>query len=111
MFSDDKKTKKGRSKGSDTYKHKGYYLKSTSPLAKNNSDNNTNIYSDTISQQNDKMPEKSIEERILETLIAIKNSLKGGNEGSKIEFNINKNSKEDIINEVTKDLVIALGNT
>ena len=111
LFSDDKKTKKGRSKGSDTYKHNGYYLKSTSPLAKNNSDNNTNIYSDTISQQNDKMPEKSIEERILETLIAIKNSLKGGNEGSKIEFNINKNSKEDIINEVTKDLVIALGNT
>lgn len=111
LFSDDKKTKKGSSKGSDTYKHNGYYLKGTSPLAKNNSDNNTNIYSDTISQQNDKMPEKSIEERILETLIAIKNSLKGGNEGSKIEFNINKNSKEDIINEVTKDLVIALGNT
>lgn len=111
LFSDDEKTKKGRSKSSDTYKHNGYYLKGTSPLAKNNSDNNTNIYSDTISQQNDKMPEKSIEERILETLIAIKNSLKGGNEGSKIEFNINKNSKEDIINEVTKDLVIALGNT
>lgn len=110
LFSDDKKTKKGRSKGSDTYKHNGYYLKGTSPLAKNNSDNNTNIYSDTISQQNDKMPEKSIEERILETLIAIKNSLKGGNEGSKIEFNINKNSKEDIINEVVKDLVIALDN-
>ena len=110
LFSDDKKTKKGRSKSLDTYKHNGYYLKGTSPLAKNNSDNNTNIYSDTISQQNDKMPEKSIEERILETLIAIKNSLKSSNGGSKIEFNISKNDKEDIINEVVKDLVIALGN-
>lgn len=110
LFSDDKKTKKGRSKSLDTYKHNGYYLKGTSPLAKNNSDNNTNIYSDTISQQNDKMPEKSIEERILETLIAIKNNLKSSNEGSKIEFNISKNDKEDIINEVVKDLVIALDN-
>ena len=110
LFSDDKKTKEGRSKSLDTYKHNGYYLKGTSPLAKNNSDNNTNIYSDTISQQNDKMPEKSIEERILETLIAIKNNLKSSNEGSKIEFNISKNDKEDIINEVVKDLVIALDN-
>lgn len=110
LFSDDKKTKKGRSESLDTYKHNGYYLKGTSPLAKNNSDNNTNIYSDTISQQNDKMPEKSIEERILETLIAIKNNLKSSNEGSKIEFNISKNDKEDIINEVVKDLVIALDN-
>lgn len=110
LFSDDKKTKKGRSESLDTYKHNGYYLKGTSPLAKNNSDNNTNIYSDTISQQNDKMPEKSIEERILETLIAIKNNLKSSNEGSKIKFNISKNDKEDIINEVVKDLVIALDN-
>ena len=109
LFKDDNKGKKVGSKRSSTYKHNGYYLKGTSLMSKNNSDN-TNIYSDTVSQQNNKISEKSIEEKILENLISIKDRLKEFNEGSKIEFNINKNSKEDIINEVVKDLVIALDN-
>lgn len=109
LFKDDNKGKKVGSKRSSTYKHNGYYLKGTSLMSKNNSDN-TNIYSDTVSQQNNKISEKSIEEKILENLISIKDRLKEFNEGTKIEFNINKNSKEDIINEVVKDLVIALDN-
>lgn len=110
LFKDDNKGKKVGSKRSSTYKHNGYYLKGTSLMSKNNSDN-TNIYSDTVSQQNNKISEKSIEEKILENLISIKDRLKEFNEGTKIEFNINKNSKEDIINEAIKDLTIALGNS
>lgn len=164
LFSDDEKTKKGRSKSSDTYKHNGYYLKGTkvinaatgnnynsysnktsnnynsssinkeiynsisngvnnkktlnnyntslTEIANKNEENknysSNNIYSNSITENNNV---KTIDEKILEILISIKNTLKSTNKSSKIEFNINKNSKEDIINEVTKDLVIALGNT
>lgn len=163
LFSDDKKTKKGRAKGSDTYKHNGYYLKGTkvinaatgnnynsysnktsnnynsssinkeiynsisnginnkktlnnynnslTEIANKNEENknysSNNIYSNSITENNNV---KTIDEKILEILVSIKNSLKSTNESSKIEFNINKNSKEDIINEVVKDLVIALDN-
>ncbi|MEE1477124.1 phage tail tape measure protein [Fusobacterium sp.] len=163
LFSDDKKTKKGRAKGSDTYKHNGYYLKGTkvinaatgnnynsysnktsnnynsssinkeiynsisngvnnkktlnnynnslTEIANKNEENknysSNNIYSNSITENNNV---KTIDEKILEILISIKNTLKSTNKSSKIEFNISKNDKEDIINEVVKDLVIALDN-
>lgn len=163
LFSDDKKTKKGRAKGSDTYKHNGYYLKGTkvinaatgnnynsysnktsnnynsssinkeiynnisngvnnkktlnnynnslTEIANKNEENknysSNNIYSNSITENNNV---KTIDEKILEILVSIKNSLKSNNESPKIEFNISKNDKEDIINEVVKDLVIALDN-
>ena len=163
LFSDDKKTKKGRAKGSDTYKHNGYYLKGTkvinaatgnnynsysnktsnnynsssinkeiynsisngvnnkktlnnyntslTEIANKNEENknysSNNIYSNSITENNNV---KTIDEKILEILISIKNTLKSTNKSSKIKFNISKNDKEDIINEVVKDLVIALDN-
>ena len=163
LFSDDNnKTKKGRAKGSDTYKHNGYYLKGTkvinaatgnnynsysnktsnnynsssinkeiynnisngvnnktsnnynnslTEIANKNEENknysSNNIYSNSITENNNV---KTIDEKILEILVSIKNSLKSNNESPKIEFNISKNDKEDIINEVVKDLVIALDN-
>lgn len=101
---------KTQARNNNTYKHNGYYLKGTKLINNFTNSNQSNVYSESYSNEN-VIQEKTVSERILETLIAIKNNLKGSNEGSKIEFNINRNDKEEIINEVVKDLVIALGNT
>lgn len=100
---------KSSHRSNDIYKHNGYYLKGTKLINNSTNSNQSNVYSESYSNENS-IQEKTVGERILETLIAIKNNLKSSNEGSKIEFNISKNDKEDIINEVVKDLVIALDN-
>lgn len=106
--------------GKNKIKHNGYYLKGTK-----NSGTNGSIYNNNSSSSNSNTVytsapvEKTIEEKMLDTLLAIKNLLsfkgeKGNNEAtnnSQIVININKgDSVEDIISQVVEDLTIALGN-
>ena len=101
-------------------KHNGYYLKGTK-----NSGPNESVYNNNSSTSNSNtvytsaFVEKTIEEKMLDTLLAIKNLLsfkgeKGNNtatNNSQIVININKgDSVEDIISQVVEDLTIALGN-
>lgn len=101
-------------------KHNGYYLKGTK-----NSGPNGSVYNNNSSSSNSNtvytsaFVEKTIEEKMLDTLLAIKNLLsfkgeKGNNtatNNSQIVININKgDSVEDIISQVVEDLTIALGN-
>lgn len=106
--------------GKNKIKHNGYYLKGTK-----NSGTNGSVYNNSSSSSNSNNVytsapvEKTIEEKMLDTLLAIKNLLsfkgeKGNNEAtnnSQIVININKgDSVEDIISQVVEDLTIALGN-
>lgn len=101
-------------------KHNGYYLKGTK-----NTGNSGSIYNNNSSSSNSNSiyasapVEKTIEEKMLDTLLAIKNllSFKGeksnntATNNSQIVININKgDSVEDIISQVVEDLTIALGN-
>lgn len=101
-------------------KHNGYYLKGTK-----NSGTNGSVYNNSSSSSNSNNVytsapvEKTIEEKMLDTLLAIKNllSFKGeksnnaATNNSQIVININKGDKvEDIISQVVEDLIIELGN-
>lgn len=75
---------------------------------KNYSSNN--IYSEHNSSEN-KVSEKTIEEKIFDTLLSIKDLLSSKkSESSRVQINVSKNDKEDIISQVVEDLTIALGN-
>ena len=101
-------------------KHNGYYLKGTK-----NSGTNGNVYNNSSNSSNfnsvyTSMPvEKTIEEKMLDTLLAIKNllSFKGeksnntATNNSHIVININKGDNiSDIISQVVEDLTVILGN-
>lgn len=101
-------------------KHNGYYLKGTK-----NSGTNGNVYNNSSNSSNSNsvytsMPvEKTIEEKMLDTLLAIKNllSFKGeksnntATNNSQIVININKGDNiSDIISQVVEDLTVILGN-
>lgn len=101
-------------------KHNGYYLKGTK-----NSGTNGNVYNNSSNSSNfnsvyTSMPvEKTIEEKMLDTLLAIKNllSFKGeksnntATNNSQIVININKGDNiSDIISQVVEDLTVILGN-
>lgn len=82
-------------------------------LNENNDNKNyssNNIYSEYNSSEN-KVPEKTMEEKILEALVSIKDLLSSKkSDSSRVQINISKNDKEDIISQVVEDLTIALGN-
>lgn len=101
-------------------KHNSYYLKGTK-----NSGTNGNVYNNSSNSSNSNsvytsMPvEKTIEEKMLDTLLAIKNllSFKGeksnntATNNSQIVININKGDNiSDIISQVVEDLTVILGN-
>lgn len=101
-------------------KHNGYYLKGTKNNSVNGNIYNSNSNSSTSNNIYTSAPvEKTIEEKMLDTLLAIKNLLNFKGEksnntatnNSQIVININKgDSVEDIISQVVEDLTIALGN-
>lgn len=96
-------------KSTDNYKHNGYYLKG-SKVINNSSNTSSNVYSENISSEN-KVLEKTMEEKILDTLLSIKDLLSSKNsDNSRVQINVSKNDKEDIISQVVEDLTIALGN-
>lgn len=110
----------GSGTGNGKIKHNGYYLKGTK-----NSGTNGSVYNNSSSSSNSNNVytsapvEKTIEEKMLDTLLAIKNllSFKGeesnntATNNSQIVININKGDKvEDIISQVVEDLIIELGN-
>ena len=96
-------------KESNNYKHNGYYLKG-SKVINNSSSSSSNVYSEYNSSEN-KVTEKTMEEKILDTLLSIKDLLSSKNsDNSKVQINISKNDKEEIISQVVEDLTIALGN-
>lgn len=82
-------------------------------LNENNDNKNyssNNIYSEYNTSEN-KIPEKTMEEKILEALVSIKDLLSSKkSDSSRVQINISKNDKEDIISQVVEDLTIALGN-
>lgn len=82
-------------------------------LNENNDNKNyssNNIYSEYNTSEN-KVPEKTMEEKIFETLVSIKDLLSSKkSDSSRVQINISKNDKEDIISQVVEDLTIALGN-
>lgn len=106
--------------GKNKIKHNGYYLKGTKNIGNSGSIyNNSSSSSNSNSIYTSAPVEKTIEEKMLDTLLAIKNLLsfkgeKGNNtatNNSQIVININKgDSVEDIISQVVEDLTIALGN-
>lgn len=99
----------GATKSTDNYKHNGYYLKG-SKVINNSSNTSSNVYSENISSEN-KVPEKTMEEKILDTLLSIKDLLSSKNsDNSRVQINVSKNDKEEIISQVVEDLTIALGN-
>lgn len=52
-----------------------------------------------------------MEEKILEALVSIKDLLSSKkSDSSRVQINVSKNDKEDIISQVVEDLTIALGN-
>ena len=89
----------------NNYTHNGYYLKGT----KNLSNASSNIYTNNLTEN--KLIEKSPEEKIVELLTNIKDLLssKKSND-SKVQINVTKESNEDILSQVVEDLTIALGN-
>lgn len=110
----------GSGTGNGKIKHNGYYLKGTK-----NSGTNGNVYNNSSNSSNSNsvytsMPvEKTIEEKMLDTLLAIKNllSFKGeksnntATNNSQIVININKGDNiSDIISQVVEDLTVILGN-
>lgn len=97
-------------KNINTYKHNGYYLKGSKVTNNNSSDISSSVYSEYSSTEN-KVSEKTMEEKILDTLLSIKDLLSNRNaDNSKIQINISKNDKEEIISQVVEDLAIAMGN-
>lgn len=93
------------SSSSDKYIHNGYYLKGT----KNLSNTSSNVYTNNTTEN--KVIEKSPEEKIIELLISIKELLSSKKtNNSKVQINISKESNEDILSQVVEDLTIALGN-
>lgn len=110
----------GSGTGNGKIKHNGYYLKGTK-----NSGTNGSVYNNSSNSSNSNsvytsMPvEKTIEEKMLDTLLAIKNllSFKGeksnntATNNSQIVININKGDNiSDIISQVVEDLTVILGN-
>lgn len=110
----------GSGTGNGKIKHNGYYLKGTK-----NSGTNGNVYNNSSSSSNSNNVytsapvEKTIEEKMLDTLLAIKNllSFKGeksnntATNNSQIVININKGDNiSDIISQVVEDLTVILGN-
>lgn len=106
--------------GNGKIKHNGYYLKGTK-----NSGTTGNVYNNNSSSSNSNNVytstpvEKTIEEKMLDALLSIKNLLsskgeKGNNEApsnSQIIININKGDNiNDIVAQVVEDLTIALAN-
>lgn len=106
--------------GNGKIKHNGYYLKGTK-----NSGTTGNVYNNNSSSSNSNNVytstpvEKTIEEKMLDALLSIKNLLsskgeKGNNEApsnSQIIININKGDNiNDIVAQVAEDLTIALAN-
>ena len=99
----------GATQSAESYKHNGYYLKG-SKVVNNSSNGTSNIYSEYNTSEN-KVPEKTIEEKIFDTLLSIKDLLSSKNsESSRVQINVSKNDKEEIISQVVEDLTIALGN-
>lgn len=99
----------GATQSAESYKHNGYYLKG-SKVINNSSSSSSNIYSEYNTSEN-KVPEKTIEEKIFDTLLSIKDLLSSKNsESSRVQINVSKNDKEEIISQVVEDLTIALGN-
>lgn len=99
----------GATQSAESYKHNGYYLKG-SKVVNNSSNSTSNIYSEYNTSEN-KVPEKTIEEKIFDTLLSIKDLLSSKNsESSRVQINVSKNDKEEIISQVVEDLTIALGN-
>ena len=99
----------GATQSAESYKHNGYYLKG-SKVVNNSSNSTSNIYSEYNTSEN-KAPEKTIEEKIFDTLLSIKDLLSSKNsESSRVQINVSKNDKEEIISQVVEDLTIALGN-
>ena len=99
----------GATQSAESYKHNGYYLKG-SKVVNNSSNSTSNIYSEYNTSEN-KVPEKTIEEKIFDTLLTIKDLLSSKNsESSRVQINVSKNNKEEIISQVVEDLTIALGN-
>lgn len=93
------------SSSSDKYIHNGYYLKGT----KNLSNTSSNVYTNNTTEN--KVIEKSPEEKIIELLISIKELLSSKKTNdSKVQINVTKESSEDILSQVVEDLTIALGN-
>ena len=114
------------SSSSDKYIHNGYYLKGTKNLSntsvnsavtnnkKSNEENDystsNNVYNSYSTSQN-KVIEKSPEEKIVELLTNIKDLLSSKKSSdSKVQINVRKESNEDILSQVVEDLTIALGN-
>lgn len=110
----------GSGTGNGKIKHNGYYLKGTK-----NSGTNGSVYNNSSSSSNSNnvytsaSVEKTIEEKMLDTLLAIKNllSFKGeksnntATNNSQIVININKGDNiSDIISQVVEDLTVILGN-
>lgn len=94
----------------NNYRHNGYYLKGSTVVNNSSSDVSSSVYSEYSSTEN-KVPEKTMEEKILDTLLSIKDLLSNKNaDNSKIQINISKNDKEEIISQVVEDLAIAMGN-
>lgn len=101
-------------------KHNGYYLKGTKNTGSSGSIyNNSSSSSNSNSIYTSAPVEKTIEEKMLDALLSIKNLLsskgeKGNNEAtnnSQIVININKGDNvSDIISQVVEDLTIILGN-
>ena len=99
----------GATQSAESYKHNGYYLKG-SKVINNSSSSSSNVYSEYNTSEN-KVPEKTIEEKIFDTLLSIKDLLSSKNsESSRVQINVSKNDKEEIISQVVEDLQIALGN-
>ena len=105
---------------SSKIKHNGYYSKGAKNLTNNsNSTIYNNSNSDNSVYTSSAPVEKTIEEKMLDALLSIKNLLsskgeKGNNKtnsNSQVVININKgDTAEDIISQVVEDLTIALGN-
>lgn len=110
----------GSGTGNGKIKHNGYYLKGTK-----NSGTNGSVYNNSSSSSNSNNVytsapvEKTIEEKMLDTLLTIKNllSFKGeksnntATNNSQIVININKGDNiSDIISQVVEDLTVILGN-
>ena len=101
-------------------KHNGYYLKGTKNSGTNGNGYNNSSNSSNSNSVYTSMPvEKTIEEKMLDTLLAIKNllSFKGeksnntATNNSQIVININKGDNiSDIISQVVEDLTVILGN-
>lgn len=90
-------------------------INNASKFEDNRNNNEENSYSDNVynsySNQENKVIEKTPEEKIIELLTSIKELLgyKKSND-SKVQINITKESNEDILTQVVEDLTIALGN-